>query len=175
MLAFLLFYRKLVFVHEICGIFWFHIKTENFSVHREYNDFHEGTREFTTLALQAFFYQESIGAALVAKAGGASEIILTTRLSNFSLSGDYDNSCVGYKLKDFCQEPSEFDEWQIELKKFGCAKKRLDIVSPDGKSRGKKDFYAELVPNTNLYFCMTEPLSGIITQLDRDFACAAFL
>lgn len=168
MLGFLLFYRKTVFVNEIGEIFWFHLKTENFSVHKEYSDLQEGFKEFTMLALQAFFSQEDARNMLVAEATGASKIILTTRSSNLNLSGNLDKSCVGYELRDFCKEPLHFDEWQAELKKCGCAKKRLDIISPDGKSVGKRNFYAEIIPNTELYFCKAEPLVGITNAIDKN-------
>jgi hypothetical protein len=169
--AFLHFYRQVVFVHEISGIFWFQMKTKNFSFHKEYSTLQEGAKEFILLALQAFCQEDEVDILVVNK-NLESKIILSTRLSNFKLSGNIDKSWVGYALRDLCRNYSDFYNWQMHLEEFGWAKKSLDIISPDGQSCGKIRFYAETVPDTNLYFCSIEPMSTDTITSGSSFFCS---
>jgi hypothetical protein len=153
--AFLVFFQKFVFIHEIDGIFWFSIKTKNFCVHKEYSSLAEGSAEFKKIALQAFCAESEANILVVENK--TSRIILATSLANLKLSGNRNKSSTGYSLRYFCKDTYQFDQWQNDLEVFGKAKKNLEMVTPDGKPCSEKNVYGELIPDTDFYFCRTEP------------------
>lgn len=155
--SFLEFHSQAVCIRKINSSYWFHLKTNTFSIHKEYDNLEKGSVEFITMAIQAFC-QETEKSFLVAEMSPDSKIVFTTRTINFTFSADFNISYCGYCFKDLCKNHEAFYKWQAQLKQFAWAKKSLDIITPDGKSCGRHTFYAEIIPGTNFYFCTVDAI-----------------